>query len=109
MATPSRFKYRNKPVVIDGVRFDSRKELKRWNELRLLEAAGVIADLRRQVDYQINVNGVKVCSYVADFAYVEAGRDVIEDVKSPITRRNPVYRLKRKLLAAACGLEIREV
>lgn len=74
-----------------------------------LAAAGVISGLRRQVRIPIIVNGVRVCSYVADAVYVEGGRRVVEDTKSPMTRRLPVYRLKRKLLAALHGIDIREV
>ncbi len=51
---------------------------------------------------------VVICKYVADFTYVENGQQVIEDVKSPITRLNPVFRLKKKMLAAM-GVEIQEV
>lgn len=105
-----RGKYRNEPVEVGGVRFDSKKEARRWLELLELQAAGRIVGLRRQVRIPLRVNGVVVCRYVADAVYVEAGRRVIEDVKSPITRMNPVYRLKRKLLAAVyAGAEIREV
>lgn len=93
---------------MDGVRFDSEKEARRWAELCDLAAAGVISGLRRQVRIPIIVNGVRVCSYVADAVYVEGGRRVVEDTKSPMTRRLPVYRLKRKLLAALYGIDIRE-
>lgn len=107
-ANPSRRKYRNQPVEQDGIKFDSRKEARRWGELQLLESLGEISDLQRQVRIPIRVNGVAVCRYVADAVYVENGTRVIEDTKSPITRRNPVYRLKRKLLQAAHGITIRE-
>lgn len=99
-------KYRNKPLVLDGVRFDSRKEAARWVELRLLEKARLISDLRRQVKYDLVVNGVKVCSYVADFCYVENGVEIVEDVKSVATM-TPVFRLKAKLMAAIHGVTIR--
>lgn len=91
------------------MRFDSRKEAARWAELVALESAGAISGLRRQVRIPIRVNGVRVCVYVADAVYCEGGRRVIEDTKSEVTRRLPVYRLKRKLLAAIYGIEIREV
>jgi hypothetical protein len=90
---------------VDGIRFDSRKEAGRWVELRALEAAGAIAAIRRQVRIPIIVNGVRVCAYVADFVYVERGRWVVEDTKG---FRTAIYKLKRKLLKAACGIEIRE-
>jgi hypothetical protein len=94
---------------VDGVRFDSRKEARRWADLKVMEAAGAISGLRLQVRIPIVVNGVRVCVYIADAVYIEAGRRVIEDTKSAVTRRLPVYRLKRKLLAALYGIEIREV
>lgn len=103
-----RSKYRNRKVTLDGVTFDSRKEANRWVELRAMEAAGAIQSLRRQVRIPIVVEGVKVCVYVADSTYVRDGRRVIEDVKSGFTRRLPVYRLKKKLLAAL-GVVIQEV
>lgn len=90
------------------MRFDSRKEASRWAELVLLERAGLISELRRQVRIPVVVNGKRVCVYVADATYTEAGQLVVEDTKSTITRRHPVYRLKRKLLKAAMGIEIRE-
>jgi hypothetical protein len=94
---------------VDGLRFDSRKEAARWGELCLLRDAGVISGLRRQVRIPIRVKGVTVCRYVADAVYIEGGRRVVEDVKSPATRRLAVYRLKRRLLAAVYGIQIREV
>jgi hypothetical protein len=104
-----RSKYRNKRCEVDGITFDSQREAARWLELKALESAGAIAALRRQVRIPIVVNGVRVCVYVADFTYVERGRRVIEDVKSSFTRKLPVYRLKKKLVKAACGIEIIEV
>ncbi len=77
-------------------------------ELVAKQATGAIAALRRQVRIPVVVNGVKVCAYVADFVYLADGREVVEDVKSECTRKLPVYRLKKKLLAAL-GVEIQEV
>ena len=103
-------RYRNVPVTVDGVRFDSRKEAARWGELKLLERVGEISDLQRQVPFAMKINGVLICNYVADAVYLDhAGQQVVEDTKSPITRKDPVYRLKRKLLAACHGLEVREI
>ena len=55
------------------------------------------------------INGVKVCTYIADFTYEELGGVVVEDVKSEFTRKDPVYRLKNKLMKACHGIDIREV
>ena len=101
-------KFRNRKTTVDGVVYDSAKEARRGSELALLERAGQISGLERQVRIPIIVNGVKVCSYVADFQYVQNGRTVVEDVKSEHTRKLPLYRLKNKLLKAANGIEIVE-
>jgi len=103
-------KYRNKPVTVDGVRFDSQKEHRRWEELKLLERAGEIRELERQAVFRLVVNGVTVGRYIADAAYLDRdGKQVVEDVKSPITRENPVYRIKRQLMWACYGIAIVEV
>lgn len=102
-----RRKFNNTPTVVGGVKFDSKKEAARWVQLVALQRAGKIAGLRRQVRFPIRVNGEIVCRYVADFVYIEAGQRVVEDVKSSFTRMNPVYRLKKKMMAAI-GVEIRE-
>lgn len=99
-------KYKNIPTIIDGVRFDSRKEAARWIELRLLEKARLISDLRRQVKFDLVVNGAKICTYVADYVYTEEGQTVVEDAKSSATV-TPVFRLKAKLMAAIHGVKIR--
>lgn len=102
-------KYRNKPVIVDGERFDSAGEHRRWCELRLLEISGAIRNLERQKRIPIVVNGVKICAVVLDFAYFEDQRRVVEDHKSSFTSKLPVWRLKRKLLEAIYpAIEIRE-
>lgn len=102
-------KYRNVKTAVDGITFDSRKEAGRYTELMLLAAHGAISDLQIQPAFPLRVNGKLVCTYYADFSYYEGNKLVIEDIKSPITRKNPVYRIKRKLVAAVYGVEIREV
>jgi len=101
-------KYRNKPTVVDGIRFDSKKEATRYGELRLLERAGQIRDLRLQPRFKIEVNGIKICEYRADFIYTDAetGERIIEDVKGMKTQ---VYRLKKKLVEVVHGVDITEV
>jgi hypothetical protein len=97
-----------------GMRFDSRHEMRRYQELSVLESGGAIRNLRRQVPFDLAVNGVKVCRYVADAVYDERvgqlaqWQTVVEDAKSPATR-TPVYRLKRALMRALMGIDIREV
>lgn len=109
MPTSRRRKYRNIKVVSDGVTFDSKLELKRWKELVLLERAGEIGMLERQVPYRLEVNGMLVCRMVVDFRYQQGTETVLEDTKSPSTARERSYRIKKKLLKALTGLDIVEV
>jgi hypothetical protein len=104
VTTPT--KYRNQPIVIDGIRFASRREGRRWSELRLLERAGQISDLKRQVTFPLDVNGKPVCRYVADATYRENGALVVEDAKG---FRTPEYKIKARLFEAIHGFPIREV
>lgn len=101
-------KYGNVRTIVDGIRFDSKAEAKRWQQLKLLERANEITALKRQQHFPIVINGQKVCTYIADFTYsdLRAGRDVIEDVKGMATEG---YRLKKKLMKAVHGVEISEV
>jgi hypothetical protein len=100
-----RAKYRAKPTTVDGIRFASKKEARRFSELKLLERAGKIADLELQPRYDLHVAGKKVAAYVADFRYVEGGETIIEDVKG---MKTPMYRMKKKMVMAEYGIVIRE-
>ena len=102
-------KYKNVKTILDGISFDSRKESARYADLKLMQKAGEISDLTLQPKFDIVINGVKVCSYVADFSYTENGVKVVEDVKSEMTRKLPTYRLKNKLMRAVHGIAIREI
>jgi len=101
-------KYRNIKVEYDGVHFDSKRERDRYQELKLLERAGEIRDLILQPAFPLIVNGHKIGTYRGDFQYTEcaSGEQIVEDVKGV---RTPVYRLKKKIVAALYGIEIREV
>ena len=106
-------KYRSKKVVVDGIQFDSKKEAKRWTELRLLERAGAITELDRQVKFELipsqRIDGKVVeraCSYIADFVYNENGKKVVEDTKGI---RTTDYIIKRKLMLFVHGIRIREI
>ena len=101
-------KYRAIKTEVDGIKFDSKKEANRYDQLRLLEKARQISQLELQPSFRIEINGVKVCDYKGDFRYVEDGKTIVEDVKSEITRKLPVYRLKKKLMYAVYGIEILE-
>lgn len=98
-----------KTTTADGITHDSKREASRWVHLQTMQRAGLISSLERQVRFQLVVNGHKVCAYVADFVYVEAGARVVEDVKSEITRKRPEYRIKVKLMRAVHGINVREV
>ncbi len=104
-------KYRNRRTEVDGVTFASKREARRYQELALMQKAGVISGLELQPRYPLVVNGVKVGTYVADFRYRESPENgflllVVEDAKGV---RTPVFRLKAKLMKALHGIEIREV
>lgn len=106
-----RSKYGNEPVVVDGVRFDSIGESERYAQLQLLERAGKVRDIRRQVAFGLTVNGELIGTYVADFLFFEAlggtWRRVVEDWKSPASK-TPLYEWKKKHLRAEHGIAILE-
>ena len=105
MAQPWKSKYKAQPVVIDGLRFASKKEGARYLELRLLEKAGHIQNLELQPRYDLTVNNVNCGYYKADFRYFQNGKRIVEDVKGV---RTPVYALKCKLVKALYNVEILE-
>lgn len=103
--------------------FDSRKEFNRWRELQILEAAGRIENLRRQVPFELipeqrelDVLGPRggrkpgklierSCKYIADFVYRQDGKTIVEDCKG---MRTPEYKIKRKLMLWRHGIRILE-
>ena len=108
-------KYYSKKVTVDGVTFDSRKEYKRFCELSLLEKAGVITELQRQVKFvliqsQKDPATGKVLerpvTYKADFVYYKNGKRVVEDAKGIKTKD---YIIKRKLMLMVHGIRVKEV
>ena len=100
-----RTKYGAVKTVIDGIKFDSKKEAKRYQDLRLLERSGEIESLELQPRYDLIVNGVNIGFYKADFRYWRGCKQIIEDVKG---MRTATYQLKKKLIAAIYGIEILE-
>ena len=106
----SRSKYGNEKVTVDGFTFDSKREADRYEELRMKQKAGLIEKLELQKRYALNVYDWHICDYIADFVYrekIEEGRTrlVVEDAKGKRTRD---YIIKRKLMRACHGIEIRE-
>ena len=108
-------KYHSRKITVDGVSYDSKKEYNRYRELSMLEDAGIIHDLKRQVKFELlpsqrDLTTGKVIerpvSYIADFVYFEGERLIVEDVKGIRTKD---YILKRKMLLYFHGIRIKEV
>jgi len=104
-----RNKFGNKKTQFRGKKFDSLWEATRYKQLDLLQTAGQIEDLQTQVRFNLIVNDVKICAYVADFTYYEvneAGEKffIVEDAKGVETA---VFKLKNKLMKAIHGIDIR--
>ena len=98
-------------IEIDGIKFDSRKEGSRWIELKMLEKSGSIKNLERQKRFEIvpKTKDERAVYYIADFVYEQDGKLVCEDVKSPATRKDKIYIIKRKLFKYNYpGYEFRE-
>lgn len=110
----ARSKYHAVPTVIDNIRFASKAEARRYQELLLLAKAGEIEHLELQPKFTLTVAGVVVGHYIADFRYhlvlVKSGQrittQVVEDVKGIKT---PLYRLKKKIVEALYPVTITEV
>ena len=101
-------KYFAKKTVAMGLKFDSRWEAERWGQLKAMERAGVVTQLERQVKYELSINDVKICNYIADFRYLleeENGLSklVVEDAKGILT---PEFKLKKKMMKAIHGIDI---
>ena len=127
----SHSKYFAKKVKVNGEAYDSTKEYKRYRELLLLEKAGAITDLQRQIKFVLipaqyetyeryGKNGKRLkdgqrcvekeCSYYADFVYFENGKKVVEDTKG--YKKGTAYDLftiKRKLMLSVHGIRVREI
>ena len=121
-------KYGNKKASVDGVFFDSKKEARRYAELKMLLKAGVITDLKLQEAFELipaqyesvvryGKNGKRLadgkkcveksCVYKADFTYYDqAGQLVVEDTKGMRTKD---YIIKRKLMLYIHGIKIKEI
>ena len=100
-------KFNARKVRIDGYTFDSEMEARRYGQLLMLRSGGFIEGLSVHPKFKLEVNGKLVCTYVADFQYVDTqtGETVTEDVKG---KRTALYVLKAKLMKACHGIEVRE-
>jgi hypothetical protein len=115
-------KYGAVAITVDGIRFDSKREARRYRELLLLALSGEIQALELQPRFPLNVVElfkvagsdpipIVTCGhYTADFRYVVAGSGevVIEDVKAPATRTT-AYKLRKRIVEAVHGVSICEV
>lgn len=101
-------KFRASPIVVDGMRFHSKGEAKRFSELRLMLRAGEIERLQRQVMFPLTVNGQLITTYIADFEYhkLPSHERIVEDFKSPATAKLPEFIIKKKLLKAIHGIDL---
>ena len=119
-------KYKNSKVkTAEGIVFDSKKEYKRWCELQIMEAGGLIRNLQRQVKFVLipaqrepdtigKRGGVhkgklieRECAYYADFVYqLLTGEKIVEDTKG---MKTPEYKIKRKLMLYIHNIKIKEV
>ena len=106
-------KYGNRKVYVGDQLFDSKREADRWVELTLLQKAGKIQGLERQVPYGLipaqKIDGKVVereVKYIADFVYHQDGQTVVEDAKG---MKTPEYIIKRKLMLWRHGIRIVEV
>lgn len=123
----------NTKLTVDGEIFDSKREYRRWCELKILERAGQISDLQRQVVYELiprqtepyeryGKNGRRLkdgervlelpVRYIADFQYVQDGKTIVEDVKGYRNPNSAVYAkfvIKRKLMLWLKGIIVKEV
>lgn len=116
-------KYHSKKITRDGITFDSIKEYRRWSELVLLERAGQVSDLQRQVKFVLlpaqyrqlfdkkahrwkNRCVEREVCYIADFVYQQDGKTIVEDTKGFKTKD---YIIKRKLMLYIHNIQIKEV
>lgn len=108
-------KYKSQKTEIAGIVFDSKREAKRYAELRILEEAGEISDIKRQIRYELIPRQTddagrvieRACEYKADFVYkTKDGQTVVEDTKGI---RTTAYIIKRKLMLYRYGIRIHEV
>lgn len=108
-------KYKAKKTEVDGIKFDSQKEANRYLDLLVLEKAGLIQDLDRQVRFELQPSykkkgkTIRAIYYIADFVYYDTfkGQKIVEDTKG---YRTEIYKLKKKLFEFKYpDLEIKEV
>lgn len=111
---PTSSKYRNKPTVVDGIRWASKKQALRYRELRMLESIGMIRNLKWEQTFALKVRDILICKYRADFVYEElvdsAWYEIVEDVEGQ-RDGNPyrLFKIKAALMLGLLNIVVREV
>ena len=106
-------KHKNKITMVDGIKFHSMREAKRWQELKAMESAGLIKELRRQVPFvlaeSVILQGRKkpAMRYIADFEYMQNNCLVVEDSKASHLRKDSSFRKSMHLMMSVHGIEIK--
>ena len=95
--------------TLGGIVFSSKKEMKRYAELQLLQRAGEVQDLELQPEFRVSINDQHFCTYTADFAYTEKGERVIEELKSTGTAKDAAYRLRKKAAELFYGIKVKVI
>lgn len=116
-SAPKKNKHGNIKTESSGIKFDSKHEAARFEQLSLMLEAGAIHDLKLQETFTVQNayttpqgERVRAITYKADFTYINAkGEKIVEDAKSPHTRTLATYRLKKKLMLERLGISIVEV
>jgi hypothetical protein len=110
-------KYHNVKVEVDGIKFDSGREAKRYKALKELQRLGIVSELRLQVSYELcpaqyvqGFNSKQICArrsmkYIADFVYIRDGVEIVEDSKG---MRLKEYIQKKNLMKRIYNIEIKE-
>jgi hypothetical protein len=100
-------KFNAEPTVVDGIRFDSKKEAAYYGTLQVRKRCGEITEILIHKKFKLAVNGVHICDYEADFVITLAsGKVQVLDVKGAATEGLPIFRMKKALMMAVHGIEV---
>lgn len=108
---PSKYKnVKDERSKVDGHQFDSIKEADHYIRLKAMLGNREIKEIKRQVRYDLIVNGLLIAFYKADFVVTHwTGEKEVQDVKSIVTRNLATYQMKKKLMKAIHGIDIVEI
>ena len=105
-------KYKNRKIVYNGIKFDSKKEYAYYIKLKLLEDSGKIQELKRQVKYELQPSyrfkdkTIRSINYIADFEYIQDGVKHIIDVKGSKNMMTETFKIKKKMFEYKYNIEI---